>query len=190
MIIVYGGAFNPPTKAHMEVYHFLKKNLSFEKFIYLPVSKAYQKNNLEENAHRFKMLTLMTDRYSDIIVSPLELEDTTYRGTYASLKRIKALYQKDVAFVMGADHIANLSNWIKVDALLKEFKIIILNRDSENLNSIFERHPWFRPYQSSIIMFNQFHREESSSKFRETQEANLLDETVYQYILQHHLYKR
>ncbi|MBN2504088.1 MAG: nicotinate (nicotinamide) nucleotide adenylyltransferase, partial [Bacilli bacterium] len=69
MIVIFGGAFNPPTLAHLEIYHHVQKNLAPERFIFLPVSSLYTKRSLASNQHRFQMLKIMTSGIANIDVS-------------------------------------------------------------------------------------------------------------------------
>ncbi len=56
MKIVFGGAFNPVTNAHIKVYEYLNSKLAADEFIFLPVSSNYAKSDLVSNNHRIMML--------------------------------------------------------------------------------------------------------------------------------------
>jgi nicotinate-nucleotide adenylyltransferase len=189
MHIIYGGAFNPPTKAHLEVYHFLKESIPFDSFIYLPVSSAYTKSELASNYHRLRMLKLMTKAYPDIEISDLEMIDNEFLGTYQSLIRLSDDLEGPCAFVIGADNLKDLHTWKMAESLLSEFKFIVLNRQ-EAIDQIIENDPILKKHAHNLIVFENFNSSISSTAFRETLDPNMVSKEVYQYIIDHDLYKR
>lgn len=72
MNVVYGGSFNPPTKAHIEIAKYVNKNFSVDHFIFLPVGSKYYKNNLASEEDRYNMLLLLKEEIENIVVSKLE----------------------------------------------------------------------------------------------------------------------
>lgn len=189
MHIIYGGAFNPPTKAHLEVYHFLKKELAFDSFIYLPVSSAYTKGELASNYHRLRMLKLMTKPYDDISISDLEMIDNEFLGTYQSLIRLSDDLEGECAFVIGADNLKDLPSWKMAESLLSEFKFIVLNRQLD-IQSIIDASPVLKKHEHHLMIFNHFDAKMSSTLFRETLDPSMVTDEVYHYIMDHDLYKR
>ncbi|MFW5865419.1 MAG: nicotinate-nicotinamide nucleotide adenylyltransferase, partial [Candidatus Izemoplasmataceae bacterium] len=151
MHIIYGGAFNPPTKAHLQVYHFLKKELDFDTFIYLPVSSAYTKGELASNYHRLRMLKLMTKDYPDIQISDLEMIDNEFLGTYQSLIRLSDDLEGPCAFVIGSDNLKDLHTWKMAESLLSEFKFIVLNRQ-QDIKSIIDENPILKKHEHNLIL--------------------------------------
>ena len=187
MQIVYGGAFNPPTKAHLDVYYFLHHKVSIEKFIYLPVGKAYEKDALEDDTHRFNMLKRMVSGLSDVEISNMELNDESYLGTYKSLRRLKES-DKRMAFIIGADHLKTLSKWKHSDKLLNEFECLVLNRDGKPLDEWIEQDAYLSKHKARIHVFSDFKVDVSSSEFRNTLNENLVVPSVFNYIREHGLY--
>lgn len=189
MIVVFGGAFNPPTLAHREIYYLVSQMVDLETFIFLPVSKKYSKASLIEDHHRVEMLKLMTKEFDNTIISRMETKDPEYLGTYESLLRIKKEYPgKDIAFVMGIDNLLHLKHWIKAELLLSEFKFIVVNRNNQNVNRIINENPILLKNRDNFIIINDFHSNISSSLFRETHDPNYIQEDVYHYIMKHDLY--
>jgi nicotinate-nucleotide adenylyltransferase len=189
MVIVYGGAFNPVTKAHIKVCDFVMNKYPNATFVFLPVSKVYAKSNLVDNIHRYNMLQMSIKNKKNVFVSDLELKDTTYLGTYQSLIRFKKMYNDSVYFVVGSDNLKNMDQWINSKGLLTEFKIIVLSRPMFDIESAFERNALLRTFKDSFIVFSDFNTHLSSSQFRETFDENIVPKEVYQYILKNRLYR-
>ncbi len=186
MNVVYGGAFNPPTKAHVEVYRFLMEKLPIARFIFLPVSSVYGKD-VEADRHRYAMLERLTETLPGAEVSALEMEDETYRGTYHSLTRLSD--ETETAFVIGADHLKTLPRWKNAEKLLSEFRIIVLNRGGEDLRGIIEGDGMLSRYAETFILFPEFHLDISASTYRTSKDPGLLPDPVRAYIERYGLYE-
>lgn len=190
MHIVYGGAFNPPTRAHLEVYHFLKQMLPVKQFTYLPVSNAYTKSELVSNYHRLNMLKAMTRDYPDIVISDLEIQDQDFLGTYQSLIRLSDSDFQETAFVIGADNLRDLKHWKMAESLMSEFRIIVLNREDVNIQTIIENDEILKKHQHNFIIFENFKSLVSSTEFRKKLDQSMVTKEVFDYIKKHGLYRR
>jgi len=189
MKIVFGGAFNPVTNAHIEVYKYVMGKMNVDEFIFLPVSNAYTKSELTSNFHRLKMLELAVKDYDNISISKLEIEDSDYLGTYQSLIRLSDKYNTEIAFVVGADNIINMDKWINVEAILSEFKIIILRRNKIDINKLINEDKVLNKYKNSFIIYEDFEIDVSSTNFRESFNKEFLNNDVYEYIVKNNLYR-
>lgn len=189
MIVVFGGAFNPVTKAHLKVYQFINEKLNPKSFMFLPVSSVYSKSNLIENNHRYEMLRLATKQFKNVIVSDLELNDQEFLGTYQSLLRIKELYHDEIVFVVGADNIIGMERWIRVEDFLTEFKVVVLNRNQIDVNELIDSNKVLKRFKSSFIIFKDFEVTLSSTQFRDTMNQELVPKEVYEYIQDNKLYR-
>ena len=190
MHIVYGGAFNPPTRAHLEVYHFLKKKLPIKRFTYLPVSNAYTKSDLVSNYHRLNMLKIVAQDAPDIIISDLEIQDSEFLGTYQSLVRLSDDDFQETAFVIGADNLMDLKRWKMAESLMSEFRIIVLNREGIDIDKLINEDEILKKHRHNFIIFKDFDSPVSSTRFRETLDSSMVEEEIYEYIEEHGLYKR
>ncbi len=188
MVVVFGGAFNPPTIAHKEIYFHIKKSIEFSHFIYLPVSNLYTKSSLISNMHRLRMLELLVKELENASVSSLELDDTEFLGTYVSLKRIQKKYNEEVAFVIGADNLNNLHNWKHAKSLLKEFKFIVINRNKLDILEFIRNNIFLKEYIDNFIILPKFNMNVSSTIFRETFDPEYVIDSIFEYIMQHNLY--
>lgn len=180
MIVCFGGAFNPPTSAHLNIYKAVKKAVSFTRFIYMPVSDFYHKP-LASSHHRFAMLQAMTKDYNDILVDDYELTLKTFKGTYHTLTYLKSKYQEEVAFVCGMDQALTINQWIQADALKNTFKFIIITRkgyDPILIKGLFKK-----------MQIIEYDFPISSTQFRKTNDFTLLEPSVSDYIKTHHLYE-
>ncbi len=188
MHVVYGGAFNPPTKAHQKIPEILMRKLPITKFTYLPVSTVYKKENLLANHHRYNMLQLMSEPMKNVGVSDLEINDRSFLGTYHTLKRLKQ-GDEPLAFVIGSDHLKTLKTWIKADCLLKEFYCIVLNRNALDMAAMVEKDAYLKAHKDKLILCEDIDLPYASSDYRTTKDASLLPDVVNDYIKKHQLYE-
>ncbi len=185
--VVYGGAFNPPTKAHLEVYRYLLERVDVGCFVYLPVSSRYRKGDLASDTHRLRMLKLATTGLEKATVSDLELQDDAYYGTYESLRRLDTPDQR-TAFVLGADHLRTLPRWKQAEKLLSSFTFFVLNREGKDLEALIAADAFLYRHREAFKLFDDFKMEISSSMFRRRLDWELVPEAVAEYIKEHNLY--
>jgi len=181
MNIVFGGSFNPPTKAHKLILDKLFLLFKPDNIIIVPVGDSYKKKGLIDYTHRLEMVKLLDSR---VIVSTLENNDA-YLGTYDLLKKLSEDYD-DLYYVIGSDNLIKLDTWINYKNLLRDFKFIVFNRYSVPLEDvILEKYPEFK----DRFLIIQIDYDISSSKFRETKDSNLIPKEVYEYIIENNLYE-
>ncbi|MDD4090355.1 MAG: nicotinate (nicotinamide) nucleotide adenylyltransferase [Acholeplasmataceae bacterium] len=186
MIVVFGGTFNPPTKAHKEIAEKIKSLFKPTKIIVLPTGDSYTwKKDFVDFSLRQEMLKLV---FKEKIYQVSSLENKeNYEGTYQSLLQIKELYQEDVYFLLGADNLLYINKWVDYEKIIKEFKLIVVKRDNilieKYINNNF-------PSQKDNFTIVNCNLPLSSSHFRSNPKtkADLLDKKVYEYILKHNLY--
>jgi nicotinate-nucleotide adenylyltransferase len=189
MIVVFGGAFNPVTKAHIEVCDFVLNQYPSSRFVFLPVSSAYTKSDLASNYHRVNMLELAIKERDNVSINMIEISDSDFLGTYQSLLRIADRYQDDVYFVVGADNLIGMENWINIEGILSEFNIIVLGRDNIDPQKAIVRNSVLKRHLSSFIIFEDFEMKMSSTGFRKSFDKSLVDIEVYDYIIENELYR-
>jgi len=135
MIIVFGGTFNPPTKAHLNIINGLIKLYKPVKFFCIPVGNHYNKPSIVSFEHRIAMLNLL-NKESLMPMQILDIEkDPPFLGTYHALATIQDQNpNEEVFFVLGTDHLKTINTWINVKKLLKEFKFIVVRRKNYSLD--------------------------------------------------------
>ena len=155
MIVVYGGAFNPPTKAHYEIAKTICQQLQPKAFVFLPVGDQYEKADLAPATHRIKMLQLLANKLPKATVSTLEVQSPRVLTTYESLSTLQHNQpDESYAFVIGADNLAQLPLWSQSESLLHDFKLIVLKRDGQDVEALIMK--YFKMYASQFIVLDGF----------------------------------
>lgn len=152
-IAIFGGAFNPPTLAHINLAKQILDNLSnIKKIIFVPVSTKYNKSGLAEDKDRFNMLKTICKEFNNIEVSDIELKSSRQLFTIETLDKIQEQNKnKKIFFIIGTDNLKQLDTWHNVDKLLEKYKVIVLKRNDDNISEIINNSNVLSNHRESII---------------------------------------
>ncbi|MDD4069406.1 MAG: nicotinate (nicotinamide) nucleotide adenylyltransferase [Candidatus Izemoplasmatales bacterium] len=190
MVVVFGGAFNPPTIAHKEIYFLIDKVIGFDHFIFLPVSNKYNKSTLINDEYRIEMLKILIKDLPKAQLSLLEIDDFNYLGTYESLKRLSDKFpNEEIAFIIGSDNLVNIKRWINSRRLVSEFRFIVINRNHQDATKIIEKDPLLSENRDNFRIVSGFKQYVSSTAFRDSLDPYYVTEEIYQYIMEKDLYR-
>ena len=166
-IAVFGGSFNPPTVAHINLAkQVLEEMNEIEKVIFVPVSTKYNKKGLASDEVRLNMLKNICNSQENLEVSDLELKSERQLYTIETLRIIeKQNPGKEIYFIIGTDNLKELETWYKPDELLKNFKIIVLDRGEDNTDGIIEKSEFLKKYKSSLIKLKNIKKVNISSSY-------------------------
>jgi len=186
MMIVFGGAFNPPTIAHLNIVKKLLSTFEGSQVLLLPVGNDYSKPKLIDIKHRISMLELMVSKIEKASVSKIEANQK-YQGTFASLNELSEI-DSDIYFVIGLDNLLGVRRWIKYQELLKTYPFIVMDRKGSVTKE--EAQKAFADLEHHFT-FVDFNEEISSTLVRENKEdrEKLLTKEIIDYISKNHLYE-
>lgn len=167
IIAVFGGSFNPPTIAHVDLAkQILAKNKDIEKVIFVPVSTKYNKKGLASDLDRFNMLKCICDNEKNLEVSSIELDSERQLYTIETLRTIHQQYpNKNIFFVLGTDNLKELQTWHNADKLLEEFKMLVLERDNDVMEKIIENNNILKQHKEAFIKLEKIQRINLSSSY-------------------------
>ena len=186
MNYVYGGSFNPPTKAHLKIIEKLINLPDCEHVIIIPVGDDYKKPYLVDFSKRAEMLEIVTKQYDQVIISDIE-DKHNFHGTLKTLNLLSHDYS-DLCFVMGTDQLKHFKTWIEYKKLLASYPFLIIQRNQmlnkediefefRDLDHHFRFIPFDEPISSTNARTNEFDR------------RKILDQRIIAYIEDHDLYK-
>lgn len=184
--VIFGGSFNPPTKAHFEIAKMVIEKFQVVDFIFLPTGNVYNKANLIDAKYRIEMLQLLCDKLNNASVSDYEMRQTKYLGTYKTLEDFRGYY-----FLMGADNFITLPQWINYPNVVINNKFIVINRDGIDCLKFMKEEDIIYEYKDNFIFVDDFKEIDiSSSKYHQTKDKNLLLEEINFYIEKQNLYNK
>lgn len=191
MILVFGGAFNPPTTAHHAIAKHLLKELPGSTLAFVPVGDGYAKPGLVPVRYRIQMLEILSRDLPRTLVSPVEAQAASVLSTLETMR----LLQQDwpggqLAFVLGADNLEKLTEWKEYRSLLTEFLVVAFKRGDLDVPSLIESR--YAPYKDRFVLVEGLAKiPVSSTQYRkDRQAAGLVLPGVESYIRSHGLYGR
>lgn len=196
-IVIYGGSFNPPLNSHFSIaQQVLNEYEKVDKIIFIPVNKKYSKKGLIENEHRFNMLKLVADKNDSFFVSDVDMYGEKALYTIETLRKTQEQFKdKEIWFLIGSDNLKELHTWKCAEELVSRYKILVMERDDENMEDIIENNPLLREHQENFRRLNPEMRSNYNSTYvRKQIKAGksvryLMPEEVYEYIEQNKLYR-
>ena len=190
MIVIFGGAFNPPTIAHDKVARHVLALPNVTELIFVPVGDHYEKPDLIPAIYRIQMLEMMTKNLRKTSVSKIEVNATKPLKTIETLKRLQSQHvATEFAFLMGADNLTQLKKWYDYRELINTFKMIIINRNELDINAYIKNH--FSDVAEQFIIVENFDELTiSSTQYRhDTTKTEILLPEVEKYISEKGLYQ-
>lgn len=155
-IVVVGGSFNPPTKAHQAIMKAAMQCISADTGIFVPSSDAYvrrkmSKSNRDNQVYseneRVQMLLCCADLHVDI--STVEFGDDGKGHTYETLDKIqKENPDSEIWFVVGDDKLNIMTRWRNHDELLDRFRFVVLTRGATDVRSIIRNNKILNRYEN------------------------------------------
>lgn len=195
-LAIFGGSFNPPLNSHFSLaQQIVNEYENIEKVIFVPVNSKYQKEGLLENKHRYNMLKSVCDKNNDFIVSDIELKQERQLYTIETLELLQEQYPNNIiCFTIGTDNLKEISKWGSAEKLVTDFKILVLERDEDNMDEIIKQDNFLLEHKEAFIKLKENIRSNISSTFvrekirRGKSIRYLTPDEVYYYIKENNLY--
>lgn len=190
----YGGSFNPPTKAHIELAKKVIKECNLDKVIFVPVGDLYQKKGMAKGIHRYNMLEIASIREDNLQVSDIEIRETKNYKTIEIFEILKNQYKKEeIYFIMGADNLEKLPFWHESNRLVSNYNYIILDRGLIKTKDIIENNELLKKNEKRFTIINNVEFNDCSSttireQIKKGENPDNLDDGVYNYITENNIY--
>lgn len=196
ILAVFGGSFNPPLNSHFSLaQQMVNEYENIEKVIFVPVNSKYEKKGLIENEHRYNMLKLVCDKNENFIVSDIELVQNRQLYTLETLELLQNKYSEyEICFTLGTDNLKEFSTWNEHEKFVSKFKILVLERDEDDMDKIIEKDEFLKNNKYAFIKLKENIRSNISSTFvrekikRKKSIRYLTPDEVYYYIKENNLY--
>ena len=172
--LIYGGAFNPPTIAHIELADFARRAAGFDKVIFVPSKMRYitedqKKSFAFDDETRLAMLRDCAKYHEWMEVSDFEIMAEEQPRTYITMTHLEEQgYLCKLLF--GSDKLPELSGgWKYVDELCRHFGICCMVRNNEPVEEMIASDPFLSSYADCIEIIHTpaDYQEVSSSIVRE-----------------------
>ena len=197
-IVIFGGTFNPPTRAHLDIATEALYYLDAEKVLFVPVSDLYKKDDVEISYHRVNMLNLAIGNFRRLEIDFTEVDAVALTHTYETVEKIKSKYQdKELFLLIGADNLEDFKNWKNQRSIMENCSLLVVNRNNSSIDETIESNEILTEFKDKIIEAPIEEIEISSTEVRNRIASgelegleNLVDKEVIDYIVENKLYSR
>ena len=190
----YGGCFNPPTKAHIEMAKKAIKECDLDEVVFVPVGDSYKKQELAQGIDRYNMLKIACEGNDKLKVSDIEIRSSHKYNAIDIFEIISNKYKDDNRFfLMGVDNLSKMSDWKESKKLIENYNYIIFERNNIDANLIIENNEMLENNKENFeIIKNNDYKEISSTNIRESikigKKPEDINEKVYKYIIDNKIY--
>ena len=130
---VLGGTFDPPHHAHLELANAARLQLNLDSVIIMPAGNPWRKDrtDLSSAESRYGMISEAISELSWATVSRIEIDRAGQTYTFETLEELQVA-QPEAAFwfVIGADSLADMSNWVQPEKIIINARLAIADRES------------------------------------------------------------
>lgn len=190
----YGGCFNPPTKAHIEMAKKAIKECNLDEVVFVPVGDSYKKQEMAHGIDRYNMLKIACEGNNKLQVSDIEVKSSQEYNAIDIFEIISNKYKNDNRFfLMGVDNLSKMSDWKESKKLIENYNYIIFERNNINANTIIENNELLEKNKENFeIIKNNDYKGISSTNIRESiktgKKPEDINEKVYKYIIDNKIY--
>ena len=156
-VLAFFGAFNPPTRAHLELADYAWRETGREGVIFVPSRTDYIRNDqgkdaVYSNEEREGMLRRLAEIRPWMRVSGWELRQEEQPRTYRTLCHLRDEGYAP-SLLMGSDKLRELSSgWKHVPEIAREFGIVCLARGKDSCREIIRNDPFLQEISDGILL--------------------------------------
>ena len=188
---VFGGSFDPPHKAHLELVKLVVEKLELDHVLVTVANDPWQKSvirQVTDSSHRLEMARLLFGGYSDATVTDIEFQLGGESNTSETLRALRSNYQHaEFYLLLGYDTAIAIETWRNPDLVLNQSQVVVVER------------PGFTDIElpsilSSAIRIKGLNLDISSENIRsllknEETIADAIPQEIRNYIAKHGLYR-
>ena len=188
---MFGGAFDPPHRAHVALVRAAIGQLRLDRLYVIPTGQAWHKDRaLTAAEHRLAMTRLAFEGIPQVVVDERELERPGATYTVETLRELRDEHPgTQLVLLMGEDQAGSFTRWIAWQEIARIAILGVAGRGSGEGISALRALPGVRV---ETLQWTQ--RTESATEIRARLAAgqdiaDLVEPAVASYIESHHLYR-
>ena len=132
---IFGGSFDPVHNGHIEIGLLAIEQLDLDILLYVPVFDQWMKKSgpYAKPKDRMEMLEVATEKYSNLLVSDLDIKRNKRTYTIDTLKEVIAENSSisEIFLIMGEDSLITFGSWHKSEEIKKICRIAMYRRNEE-----------------------------------------------------------
>lgn len=193
---IFGGAFNPVHKGHINLAKSYLESLSLDKLLIIPTAVPPHKTaaGLASEEDRLNMLSLAFRNLEKAEISDIEFKRKGKSYTVDTIAELRKTYQNDEFFlIIGEDQFLSFNKWYRFDDILSQVVLCTAARNENKRDEISAFADILLNGKSNYYLADFAPIVVSSSEIREMLKnkkdvSDLLPKEVYNYIKDKGLY--
>ncbi len=129
---VFGGSFDPPHKAHLELVKLAVEKVGLDHVLVTVANDPWQKSatrQVTDGSHRLEMTRLLFRDYSDATVTDIEFQLGGESNTADTLRALRPNYQSAEFFLLlGYDSAIGIETWREPELILDQARVVVVDR--------------------------------------------------------------
>lgn len=156
MKLMFGGAFNPPTIAHIELGKYVCNYLHAESIIYMPTKQSYVLNTQKKDfafsdEERLEMLKTIAKEETWMEVCDYEINSFEQPRTYKTLHYLKSK-GIECRLLCGSDKLKELDQWKYVPEIFREFGVVAMTRSHDDIHELVKTDAYLRQFKDNLTI--------------------------------------
>ena len=187
---IFGGSFDPPHTAHIQIALMAKEKFCLDRIIMVPAGITPHKETTGAMQHRYNMCKIVAEKYG-FEISDYEINKKTWCYSFETLEHFKQLYpEDDIYFIIGGDSMKNFGKWKNPKRITELCSLIVASRDEGTDKAVADAE---KIYNTKIYLLDNENIDISSSEIRniingDGNAKGVLPE-VLKYITENNLYR-
>jgi len=147
-LLLFGGSFDPPHRAHVALPRLVRRRLEAERVVYVPAAQSPHKRDRQPRSatHRLAMLEAALAEADDAVILTLELDRARKTGrlsyTVETLEQLHAaLPGTELRLLIGADQVPVFHKWYQADRITELAEPVVMLRPPETIESLLNEVP-------------------------------------------------
>lgn len=169
--LAFFGAFNPPTRAHLDLARFALEKTGGEQVIFVPSKAVYirddqGKDSVYTDQQRLAMLRAAAEQRPWMTVTDWEMRQERQPRTYETLCHLKE-EGRPAALLMGSDKLPELEHgWQHVREIAAEFGIVCMARGKDDCREMIRSNAFLSSLGIRVLETPENTRNVSSTRVR------------------------
>ena len=169
--LAFFGAFNPPTRAHLDLARFALTETGVDRVVFVPSKAVYIRDDqgkdcVYTDSQRLAMLRAAAEKRPWMAVTDWEMQQEHQPRTYETLCHLRE-EGLQAALLMGSDKLPELEHgWQHVREIAEEFGIVCMARGKDNCREMIDSSAFLRGLGIRVLDTPEATRYVSSTRVR------------------------
>lgn len=170
--LAFFGAFNPPTRAHIDLAEYAMNEVGAKDVLYVPSKAVYiteeqKKGFAFSDEDRIRMLSQIAAARHWMRCTDIEMKQKEQPRTYTTLCMLREAGE-DPALLMGADKLPELEHlWQHIPEIASEFGIVCMDRGDFDCDMLIRESPFLTSLHMQVVHVPERYKTISSSRVRD-----------------------